>query len=328
MMRYLPYTLPVWLTLGFIAACYGGYFWVTIIILPAVSGLNPVFGQFSLQDLIKEYRFFHDSSGMEIFRGMSALFFIGFNAWVAYFLYANSLSIPHFLFFVYGVIVLNSNFAVSLAHDLMHSHHQFNRFLASSLLLINGFFYLETDHIRIHHKHVGTDKDPASALPDEPLYKYLLRSVSGRWKLIFIELKVYKRLNIERLCVCLFLLILSAFVSKYYFFCLLAQFIFVTLLYEVVTYIQHYGLRREGENVKIYHAWNCYYRLSSYLHYMMPIHAIHHLKEESDLDEIKDAGSSYPKSFSRMAILAFFPKLWIEIMKGPLNDVSEKYKSV
>ena len=327
-MRYLPYKLPLWLTLGFVAVCYGGFFWIAVLILPAVSALNPVFGKFSLQDLIREYRFFHHSSGMEIFRAASAIFFLAFNVWVAVFLYVNSLSMLHFLFFVYGVIVFNSNFAVALAHDLMHSHYRFNRFLASFLLLINGFFYHETDHVHIHHKHVGTEKDPASALPDEPLYTYLLRSVSKRWKLIFVELPAFRIINIARFSICLSLLILSAFVSKYYFFCLLAQFIFVTFLYEVVTYIQHYGLRRGGESVKIYHAWNCYYRLSSYLHYMMPVHAIHHLREEPDLDHIQDAGPSYPMSFSRMAILAFFPKVWIEIMKEPLNSVSEKYTSV
>lgn len=324
MTRYIPYTLPVWVTLTFVAACHAEQYWAGVVLLPVVTAFNAVLGKFSLQELLKEYRFFHHSPGMEVFRGLSALFFTGFNAWAAWFLADHVLLWWQILLFIYGVIMLNSNFAISLAHDLMHSDHALNRFFAGVLLLVNGFFYLETDHIYIHHKHVGTQEDPASAKRNEPLYAYLPRSVSGRLKLLFGNELRYR--NGIRLLICGLLLLVAYTISLPYFVCLLAQFIFVTLLYEVITYIQHYGLRRTGPEVRIHHAWNCYYRLSAYMHYMMPVHSIHHLKQEPDLDSVSDAGPAYPMPFSRMVILALFPKAWIPAMEEPLENVRKSYE--
>src|SRR5690606_2972439 len=104
------------------------------------------------------------------------------------------------------------------------------------------------------------------------------------------------------------------------FIWLCAQFVCVPVIYETITYIQHYGLRRkqsEGgkyERIQIRHSWNCYYRLSAYLHFMMPVHSIHHLKDDRNIEHLEDPGPSFPFPFSRMVLLAYIPRLWFKHM--------------
>ncbi len=273
---------------------------------------------------------------MEIFKVFSGIFFVLFNIWVAVFLIHHQLTAVQLIFFIYTIVIINSNFAIALAHDLMHAPHAVNRFLGSVLLLNNGFFYLETDHIYIHHRYVGTDNDPASANAGQALYPYLYQSISRRAKMLFGLKKIFNpgqknsimQSNIIRLSICIVWLIVASLLSLQYVICLLEQFILVTLLYEVITYIQHYGLRRVvhssniPEEVNLAHSWNCYYRLSAYMHYMMPVHSIHHLKQEPDLRHLTHAGPEFPRPFAQMAILAFFPRAWKKIMHLPLQNIN------
>ena len=335
MYRYLPYSIPVITTLLYVAACYENLYWTGLLFFPLLSLLHSVLGKFQQQEIIDEYLFFHHNKGMEIFKAFSGIFFVFFNIWVAVFLLHHQLTAVQLIFFIYTLIIINSNFAIALAHDLMHAPHAVNRFLGSVLLLNNGFFYLETDHIYIHHRYVGTDNDPASANAGQALYPYLYQSISGRVKMLFGLKKIFNpgqkntivQANIIRLGICIVGLIVAHLLSLQYAICLLAQFMLVTLLYEVITYIQHYGLRRVvhssniAEEVNLAHSWNCYYRLSAYMHYMMPVHSIHHLKNEPDLRQLTCAGPEFPRPFAQMAILAFFPVVWKKIMYRPLENI-------
>jgi alkane 1-monooxygenase len=225
MPRYLPYLLPVFVSLVLISASYSGHFWSGIILFPFISFFTKTLGKFSLEEVIDEYIFFHHTAGMEIFRGISAVFFVGLNVWVAFFLYHHTLEWYNLFFFIYTVILLNSNFAISLAHDLMHSDYSINRAFGTVLLLINGFFYLETDHFHIHHRFVGTVGDPASAFRNESLYTYLKRSVSQRFLIIFLgngkfteELqREIRNKTLLRIVICISYLALSYLVSFQYF---------------------------------------------------------------------------------------------------------------
>lgn len=334
MTRYLPYLLPIGVTLVCVSFTYLGVFWAVFLVFPFLSFFTKFLGKFSTQEILDEYIFFHKTPGMEVLRGFSGLFFLGFNLWMAFFLVHHQLEWFNLLFFIYGAVLINSNFAVSLAHELMHSHVFINRLFSTLILLINGFFYLEMDHLFIHHRHVGTLSDPASALKGEPLYTYLLRSVSGRIKILFFgdeslptpKRRRIRRNTVTRLVACLFFLWGAFSLNLQYFFGVLAQFVFVTLLYEVVTYVQHYGLRRVQEEVKINHAWNCYYRMSAYMHYFMPVHSIHHLKVEPDISRLETAGPSFPMSFQQAVLTAFFSNIWIRKMDKPLEATLNSFK--
>ena len=285
-------------------------------------------GKFTVAEIVNEYRFFHHDRNMANLKTASGLFFAVFNIWISVFLFNQEASLPAYLVFIYTVVILNSNFAISLAHDLMHSSRKFDKHLSTIILLQNGFFYLESDHIYIHHRYIGTHHDPATATLGEGIYQYFIRSIGARIKMVFFKGNTFPQ-HVERdiiagnrirFAICMIWLISSTFLGWRVFVCVLAQYLLVTLIYESITYIQHYGLKRnplpdgKHESVQLQHSWNCYYKTSAYMHFMMPVHSIHHLKEEN-LESIKDfAGPSMPLPFASMMITAFMPSRWFKLM--------------
>ncbi len=329
-MRALPYTIPVFITAVFIATAGIWFLWLAVGLVFLVAFCRESFGRFSPSEVVSEYAFFHYDKGMANLKTASGLFFAAFNIWIPFFLFTHTLTLPAYIIFIYSVIILNSNFAISLAHDLMHSVRAVDRWLSTLILLQNGFFYLESDHIYIHHRYVGTEADPATARYGEDIYRYFRRSISARMRMVFRKGETFPKSmeakiilgNRIRFAVCVVWLVTSSFLSLQVFVCVLAQYLLVTLIYESITYIQHYGLEREvqadsrPEPVQLQHAWNCYYKTSAYMHFMMPVHSIHHLKEEN-LSSIGDyTGPSMPLPFATMMMTALIPARWFKLMDG------------
>lgn len=341
MLRAIPFTLPFFITVSFILTANTPFLWITPILLVVLHFFRNLFGKFTLSELVSTYQFFHHQKGMQIYKLVMGLFYITFNIWVGWFLLSYPITWLRLVVFIYCVIIINSNFAISLAHDLMHAESRYNRLIGNILLLQNGFFYLEPDHLYIHHRFVGTGSDPATAKNGENIYSYLLRSISSRMKILFFRnhiLPASKQDNIIlntklRATACLIYLSSCFFINKYFFCVVLFQFVFVVLIYESITYIQHYGLKRSVDSTGHYfpialnHSWNCYYKLSSYLYFMMPVHSVHHI-QHPDLNSIKNwAGPSMPLPFAHMLLAAYQPSHWFKLMNeraihyNTLNEV-------
>jgi alkane 1-monooxygenase len=334
-MKIYPYTLPAIIVLVFVVSVYLNMFWMGPFLIPIITLFNKTLGEFTNPEITRVYHFFHHSKSMALFKRANGVFFILFQVWVGFYLWQHHLSIINFALFAYSIIILTSNCSISLAHDLMHSSNKFDRFCTSCLLLMNGFFYLEADHVYIHHRFVGTPNDPASAKINEGLYPYLLRSISGRMRIIFgmdnsfppVQKKKIVEGNMLRLFICIAYLCIAFIISFQFFLCVCLQYIFVTLIYEVITYIQHYGLTRSSlatrpyQKIGLHHSWNCYYKLSAYLHFMMPVHSIHHVGREPELQKLENTGPAYPRPFSQMVVLALLPPLWFKYMNPRVKEV-------
>jgi alkane 1-monooxygenase len=67
------------------------------------------------------------------------------------------------------------------AHELIHRKLSSSRFLGIlNLILVNyGHFYVE--HVKGHHKWVGTSKDPATARRGESIYAFYFRTIPGQF---------------------------------------------------------------------------------------------------------------------------------------------------
>lgn len=326
------------ITAVFVATAATPYLWVAMGLVGLVTLLRKRIGKFTVVEVVAEYDFFHHNPLMANLKTISGVFFVVFNVWILVFLSLHSLTGWALAIFIYSAVIVNSNFAVSLAHDLMHSDRKRDRWLSTTILLQNGFFYLEADHVYIHHRHVGTTDDPATARAGEGLYAYLRRSVRARFQMALFHGSTFPRQrekriilgNKRRLIACLCYLIVAVFFSWQAFVCVLTQFVLVTLIYESVTYVQHYGLSRETdsfgrvEEVQLHHAWNCYYRTSAWMHYLMPVHSIHHLREEK-LHMIRDfAGYEMPRPFATMLVTAFFPSRWLRLMADQTSDFRQE----
>ncbi|WP_460949810.1 fatty acid desaturase [Spirosoma daeguense] len=328
--RAIPYGLPLLFGCLFISTAYGNWVWVASVLIWLMGTLIRPLGEFGIKQLVDEYRFFHHSTLMARVKTGYGFFFVGLNSWAFYFLSTQVLAWWHWLFFVYGMIILNSNFAISLAHDLMHATSRLARGLATILLIQNGFFYLEADHIYIHHRYVGTPKDPATPLLGESIYRYFKRSISHRFRMVFDVASVFPkstsarivRATTLRLAGCLVYLAVAAVAGLAVGGWVLAQFIFVVLIYESITYIQHYGLQRiragnQFEAVQLQHAWNSFYRLDTYLYFMMPVHSIHHVHEPNLTSITHFAGPKMPLPFAKMMLSAYRPARWFALMNAP-----------
>lgn len=330
--RLLPYCLPVGLTLLLIGMAYINNSWVFAVLLFAGAAVNERWGRFSPAELRGEYQYFHHSDTMRLFKGLNGAFFVLFNLWVVFFCLCHAFTTLSFIVFVYGVIVVNSGFGLSLAHELTHEAHFFYRWLGDALMLQNGFFYLSYDHVFIHHQHVGTLDDPASALLNEPLYAYLKRSLAGRMQMIFTTTTTFptkRQRRLQRavrwkLTICISWLILTFIFSKTLFIIVLTQYIFVILIYETITYIQHYGLRRQQrEKVNLDHSWNSFDRMYNYLYFFMPIHSLHHANMSPEKNR-KYLGPTLPLSFPRMLLLAFWPDKWFKTMNPLVRQIQHR----
>jgi len=331
--RLLPYSIPLWITIIFILTASSNFIWIGISIVYIISFLRKYAGKFEGSEIQDEYLFFHYSTSGAALKSISGLFFLFFNCWIIYFLTYTSLNNWQLILFIYSCIIFNSNFAVSLAHDLMHSERRTDRFIATIILLQNGFFYLESDHLFTHHRYVGTYKDPATARKGENLYKYLFRSISQRIPITFLPgsyfpLKEMKKIiihNYLKLTACILYLLYTYSLSISAFTFLLINYIAVTLIYECITYIQHYGLARQSinkfkfESIQLNHSWNCFYKTSAYMHYMMPVHSMHHMLNDRDWRDDQFYGKEMPKPFATMMLTAWIPSLWFKMMENKLN---------
>ncbi len=285
-------------------------------------------GKFDNSQIISEYKFFHYDVSMSWLKTISGIFFVIFNFWILWFLYHFEIPIWSLIIFIYSCIIINSNFAISLAHDLMHSTRRMDRLFANILLIQNGFFYLKNDHLYIHHRHVATMQDPATAMYGENLYKYLFRSIITRLKITFIPGPTFPLKDRAKIILsnymycfaCIFYLCIASYISYASFIYLILNYVSVTFIYESITYIQHYGLKRKAinsyknEEIQLQHSWNCFYKISAYMHYMMTIHSIHHLKNDMLETTSTFFGNEMPKPFAIMMVTAWFPRRWARLM--------------
>lgn len=330
MRKILPYTLPVFITLLFVLTANTSFIWVTAAVIYLIALMRNAVGKFDKNKVLNEYRFFHYSKSMAILKTFSGLIFVVFNIWVLWFLTQHSLPVLAYIIFIFTCIIINSNFAVSLAHDLMHSKNGIDRLLSNILLIQNGFFYLRSDHMYTHHRYVATAGDPSTARFNENIYAYLYRSIKARIRITFIDgltypLKVRNKIiffNYLFLTCCILYLGFSMYLGRNVFIYLFINYLCVTLIYESVTYIQHYGLNRKYIDdlnyykVEVQHAWNCFYKTSAYMHYMMPVHSIHHLSDDSLVANGDNLGNEMPRPFATMMLTAWFPGRWFRLMNG------------
>lgn len=218
--------------------------------------------------------------------------------------------------------------ATVVAHEFVHRKNQVFQFLGKHLLFTacNPYFFVE--HLRVHHKWVGTNRDSASALKNESLYAFLIRSVSGQISgAIYLEnerlKKANKTINPLNHYVYRQFLGYSAFCSVLLFslgpaaFLFLAQGLIAIFLLEYVNYIEHYGLRRdEKSRVTEIHSWDSDRFISRFLLVDLSRHADHHYYASKPYHTLQNYPSSHklPSGYAGLFFLAIIPPLWFKVI--------------
>jgi alkane 1-monooxygenase len=219
--------------------------------------------------------------------------------------------------------------AIVVSHELIHQKNKLAQFLGRWLLFTAGNMYFFVDHLRVHHKWVGTAKDHASAQKGENLYFFFLRSSLGQWRgAIKLESERLKKENksnflLNHYVYRQFLLhgLLDTFLVWYGGFFLLLVWIFhcvvANFLLEYVNYVQHYGLTRtENTRVTELHSWDSDCFVSRFLLVDLSRHADHHYYASKPYHTLinYDKSPKMPSGYAGLFFIAAIPPLWFAVM--------------
>ncbi|MEP4978719.1 alkane 1-monooxygenase [Ascidiaceihabitans sp.] len=236
--------------------------------------------------------------------------------------------------------VSNSN-----AHELIHRTSRWPRRLGVALYSSLLFGHHASAHLRVHHVHASTDKDPNSSRLNEWFYAFAWRAWTQSYAAGF-KAESMARARASRDT--------PMWRHPYVLYCMLslgtmaAAFAIggvigvVTLvglaLYSVgqlllSDYVQHYGLRRriladgKYEPIGPAHAWNAPHWYSSAMMLNAPRHSEHHLhpgRAFPQLDLDGDTMPMLPHALPVMAVIALIPPIWMRVMNARVAEWDRK----
>lgn len=213
------------------------------------------------------------------------------------------------------------------------------------MALYSHFFI---SHIKIHHKYVGTAKDPSFGFLGDSVYKVLRRThyqtVALAWdyentrlqqkRMSYIYRILMNRVTLYNIGHTLWLTFVAIFLGYrgivYVFVSALLQMNFL----ETISYVEHYGLERKMDENGIYepitikNSWNAPQRYSSYLLFKLQRHSDHHAhsyKPYQILNNYEDSPvliGGYPLA----VFTALFPSVWFKAYNPIAKAVNEDRK--
>jgi len=230
---------------------------------------------------------------------------------------------------------------LNAGHDMMHRRTVLERRIGEVLMASVTFPQEITEHLYVHHAHIGTPKDSVSAPKGQSFWQYLPRSVFRsyldtwlveRHRMARRGLSVWHYTN----PVWRYMLETAAWYGlAYWIGGVVAVLVFMAISamgifqLRMVDYMQHYGLQRvrlpsgRYERVKPRHSWSIAYRLSNWMYYNAQRHAQHHIHASTLYPLVKHSGPDeapqLPGSYSSMGNLVLSPRRWFEKI-DPLVD--------
>ena len=230
-------------------------------------------------------------------------------------------------------------FGINVGHELGHRVNKLDQFLAKSMLLTALYMHFNIDHNKGHHKHVGTPNDPGSARYGESLYHFLFRMQWGTyqvaWNIATDEQKKKGRsfLQNEMLQFTLLQLAFCAAIVLLFSWQALAFYgisaIIGIVLFQTVSYIQHYGLSRkpttEGryERVMPRHSWDSDQVVGRLLLFELGRHSDHHYLASRKYQVLRhhDDSPQMPTGYVGTMMMAAIPPLWFSVMNKRIKQM-------
>lgn len=249
---------------------------------------------------------------------------------------ADHLGLAEKLALCLGLGVITGTIGIPYAHELMHRAGRADRALADLLLGMVLYGHFRSAHLRVHHPHVGTPRDPVTARYNEGFYRFfprvlLLGAVTawqaeaafqarrGRrawhWRNPF-----WRYAGVQAALLGL-AVVLGGGLGLALF---LGQALVAIWQLELVNYIEHYGLTRRPlgagryEPVKPRHSWNATHRATNWLLINLQRHSDHHARPDRAYpllqDHPADQAPHLPHGYPVMTFAAMLPPLWRRMM--------------
>lgn len=225
--------------------------------------------------------------------------------------------------------------SIVLAHEMIHRKSFFWQTLGKFLLFSAGNFYFFIEHLKVHHKWVGTGRDSATARRGESLYYFFVRSIAGQigsaWQIECGRMRKQGR-NIfhpsnylvgSLLLIFLVLGGIGATVGITGVLVFLLQGLLANFLLEYTNYIEHYGLSRsEHERVTELHSWQTDKVTSRFILIDLCRHSDHHYYASKPYHTLKtyQASPVMPGGYASAIYLAMIPPLWFKVIHRKLDN--------
>lgn len=230
--------------------------------------------------------------------------------------------------------------AINTAHELSHKPDRLDHILSHLALVPSGYNHFRIEHPYGHHKRAATPEDPASSKMGETFYQFLPRTVIGSLKsAIEIEKNRLKRKGLtfwskdnELLqgwaMTTTFHSAMLALFGKGIIPYLATQSAYSITLFEIINYIEHYGLLRQKdehgkyERTKPEHSWNNNNIVTNLFLYQLQRHSDHHAYPTRPFQALRhfDEAPELPSGYASMLLPALIPSWWSKIMDQRVFD--------
>jgi alkane 1-monooxygenase len=222
------------------------------------------------------------------------------------------------------------------AHEMIHRSKK-SWVHAGNLLLFaafNPYFYV--DHLRVHHRYVGTSRDHATARYGENFYAFLGRSLRGQLtEALQLEAERNRKANqaaygwgnyVVRQLIgqVLLLAALTWWAGPLLAFAVLMQGILASVLLEYTNYIEHYGiLRPENSRVAYATSWQSDKWFSRFLLYDLSRHSDHHVHGARPYHQLRsfEEAPVLPGGYASLIIPALVPPIWFALVHPKLAEI-------
>lgn len=273
--------------------------------------------------------------------------FINLFAMIWYVTRAEHLDSVERVFIFIGMGVISGTIGINYSHELMHQKNRIERLMGDVLLAMVLYSHFRSEHLLVHHRYVGTPRDPVTARFNEGFYRFYPRVLrqslvsafraeqdklarkDRAWTASENPFWRYWALQGAMLGLAL---ILGGWSGLVLF---LIQAGTAIWQLELVNYVEHYGLTRKHlgggkyEHVQPRHSWNASHKASNWLLINLQRHSDHHYKPDRRFPLLQNYTEAdapqLPFGYPVMTIAAMFPPLWRKVMNPRVRAWREAY---
>lgn len=235
-----------------------------------------------------------------------------------------------------GIGIINGAVGIVFAHELMHQRSWLERAFADLLMSQVLYSHFRSEHLLVHHRYVGTPRDPVTARFGEGFHRYFARvlpaclvsawgaeraALTRRKRPVWHRSNPFWRYGALQLFWLGLAFILAGWVG-------LALFVFQAFVavwhLELVNYIEHYGLTRKHlgngkyEPAQTRHSWNDSHSVTRRFLINLTRHSDHHARPDKPYPLLEaaspEAAPELPYGYSAMTAMAMVPPLWRRVM--------------
>ena len=242
---------------------------------------------------------------------------------------------------------MSGTIGITYPHELAHQKPKFERWYADILLSMVLYSHFRSELLLVHHRYVGTPKDPVTARYNEGFHRYFPRVLRQQPVSAFnaeAAMLAGKKLPWHHLsnpfwryaALQLVMLVLAVRIGGLAGLGLfLLQAIVAMWQLELVNYVEHYGLTRKHlgdgkyEHVLPRHSWNASQLASNWLLINLQRHSNHHYKPDRRFPLLQtydeDDAPQLPYGYPTMTMAAMIPPVWRRIINPKVRAWRKKY---